>query len=100
MNGALIIGTLDGANVEIAEEISQENMFIFGANASEVAKLRTERKSLRPDHRFEEVCQTIRSGAFGWPDYFAPVIDGISGKTGADYYLVANDFPGYLDAQD
>lgn len=37
------------------------------------------------------------SGYFGWEDYFAPVVDAIT--SGGDYYLVANDFPGYLDAQ-
>jgi len=40
MNGCLIIGTMDGANVEISEEISQENMFIFGMNVPEVAEAR------------------------------------------------------------
>lgn len=43
MNGSLIIGTMDGANVEIAEEIGEENMFIFGVRAPEVAGLRQER---------------------------------------------------------
>lgn len=100
MNGALIIGTMDGANVEIAEEIGPENMFIFGATAYEVPKLRAERKSLCVDYRFEEVCQMIRSGTFGWPDYFLPILDGITGEMGGDYYLVANDLPSYLDAQD
>merc|ERR1711988_1478383 len=66
MNGALIIGTMDGANLEIAEEIHKENMFIFGATADEVPQLRAKRKSLSVDRRFEEVCQMIRSGVFGW----------------------------------
>merc|ERR1712224_360256 len=99
MNGSLIIGTMDGANVEISEEIGKENMFIFGATADEVPKLRAERKSFRPDPRFEEVCQMIRCGTFGWPDYFMPLIDGITGEMG-DHYLLANDFPGYIEAQE
>ena len=45
MNGSLIIGTMDGANVEIAQEIGEENMFIFGVRAPEVAHLRAERRS-------------------------------------------------------
>lgn len=43
MNGGLIIGTMDGANIEIASEIDRENMFIFGAEAHEVGPLRAER---------------------------------------------------------
>lgn len=47
MNGSLIIGTMDGANVEIAEEIGEENMFIFGVRAPEVAQLRDERRNFK-----------------------------------------------------
>nr|ABB88567.1 PhoB [Chlamydomonas reinhardtii]ABB88568.1 PhoB [Chlamydomonas reinhardtii] len=97
MNGSLIIGTLDGANVEIAEEIGDENIFIFGAKAHEVARLRAERRNLHVDERFNHVVNMIRTGHFGWEDYFGPVVDAIT--TGGDYYLVANDFPGYLETQ-
>jgi starch phosphorylase len=97
MNGSLIIGTLDGANVEIAEEIGDENIFIFGAKADEVARLRAERAAYKPDPRFLEVVRLIRTGAFGWEDYFSPIMDAITG--GGDYYLVANDFVPYIDAQ-
>jgi len=98
MNGCLIIGTMDGANVEIAEEIGKDNMFVFGAEADEVTRLRAERKKLTPDPRFLHAVELVRSGHFGWEDYFAPIMDAIT--TGGDFYLVANDFPGYLDAQD
>uniref|UniRef100_A0A7R9VNN3 Alpha-1,4 glucan phosphorylase n=1 Tax=Chlamydomonas euryale TaxID=1486919 RepID=A0A7R9VNN3_9CHLO len=96
MNGALIIGTLDGANVEIAEEIGDDNIFIFGARTPDVGRLRAERPSFKPDPRFTHVVNMIRTGHFGWEDYFAPIIDAI---TVSDYYLVANDFVPYLDMQ-
>lgn len=100
MNGCLIIGTMDGANVEIAEEIGKENMFIFGHLAHEVPRLRAERRSFVPEARFNEVIAMIRNGTFGWPDYFNPVLDAIAGDKGGDYYLLGNDFSAYLKAQD
>lgn len=50
MNGSLIIGTMDGANVEIAEEIGKENMFIFGALEHDVSRLRKERGDFKVCH--------------------------------------------------
>lgn len=58
--------------------------------------LRAQRPTYVPDPRFTAVVNMIRSGAFGWEDYFAPICDAI---TKTDYYLVANDFAPYLDAQ-
>lgn len=98
MNGSLIIGTLDGANVEIAEEIGEDNMFIFGARAHDVPRLRKERKDFQPDARFLHVLELIKQGTFGWEDYFTPVVDSITGSR--DFYLVANDFPSYIETQD
>jgi hypothetical protein len=63
----------------------------------QVARLRAERKTLVVDPRFTHVVEMVRSGYFGWEDYFGPIVDAIT--TGGDYYLVANDFPGYLEAQ-
>eukprot|EP00798_Chlamydomonas_sp_ICE-L_P020335 gene20335-27097_t len=97
MNGSLIIGTLDGANVEIAEEIGMENIFIFGAKAHEVAALRAARADFTPPARFTEVVNMISAGQFGWEDYFKPLVDSI---TGPDFYLVANDFESYINMQD
>ncbi|GBG89525.1 hypothetical protein CBR_g49315 [Chara braunii] len=99
MNGGLIIGTMDGANVEIAEEIGEENMFIFGVRANEVPRLRAERRLFRTDPRFNQVLNVIRSGQFGWADYFTPIIEVLDGPSGGDYYLLGNDFASYLDAQ-
>ena len=97
LNGCLIIGTMDGANVEIAEEIGAENMFIFGALAHDVPRLRRERAAFRPCDRFFAVCDMIRNGTFGWADFFAPIVDSI---TGGDYYLLGVDFEAYLAAQE
>lgn len=67
MNGSLIIGTMDGANVEIAEHIGEDNMFIFGARCNEVAgawdAVRT--RNFRDDSRLTRVLDLIRSGTFG-----------------------------------
>uniref|UniRef100_A0A1D1ZIG7 Alpha-1,4 glucan phosphorylase n=1 Tax=Anthurium amnicola TaxID=1678845 RepID=A0A1D1ZIG7_9ARAE len=103
LNGCIIIGTLDGANVEIREEIGEENFFLFGAKAEEVPRLRKEREDglFKPDPRFEEAKELIRGGAFGNYDY-NPLLDSLEGNSGygrGDYFLVGHDFPSYLDAQ-
>jgi len=100
MNGCLIIGTMDGANIEIAEEAGAENLFIFGFDASELQRLRKERKDYVADKRFIEIMKDIEGGMFGDKDYFKPLVDSISNMSvGNDWFLVANDFAGYLDAQ-
>ncbi|KAL7082030.1 hypothetical protein ACP275_14G075300 [Erythranthe tilingii] len=104
LNGCLIIGTLDGANVEIREEIGESNFFLFGATADQVPRLRKERENgmFKPDPRFEEAKQLIRSGAFGSYDY-NPLLESLEGDSGygrGDYFLVGYDFPSYMDAQE
>ncbi|CAI9759137.1 unnamed protein product [Fraxinus pennsylvanica] len=103
LNGCLIIGTLDGANVEIREEIGEDNFFLFGATADEVPRLRKEREKgmFKPDPRFEEAKKFVRSGAFGTYDY-NPLLDSLEGDSGygrGDYFLVGHDFPSYMEAQ-
>ncbi|KAJ7535666.1 hypothetical protein O6H91_12G042100 [Diphasiastrum complanatum] len=103
LNGSLIIGTLDGANVEIREEIGKNNFFLFGARAEDVPILRKQREEGKfvPDPRFEEVKDFIRSGKFGDYDY-GPLLESLEGNTGygrGDYFLVGQDFPSYLEAQ-
>uniref|UniRef100_A0A1J3JS52 Alpha-1,4 glucan phosphorylase n=1 Tax=Noccaea caerulescens TaxID=107243 RepID=A0A1J3JS52_NOCCA len=103
LNGCLIIGTLDGANVEIREEIGEENFFLFGATADQVPRLRKEREDglFKPDPRFEEAKQFAKSGVFGSYDY-GPLLDSLEGNTGygrGDYFLVGYDFASYMDAQ-
>ncbi|KAI4305146.1 hypothetical protein L6164_028531 [Bauhinia variegata] len=104
LNGCLIIGTLDGANVEIREEIGEENFFLLGATADDVPRLRKERENglFKPDPRFEEAKKFIRSGVFGSYDY-NPLLESLEGNSGygrGDYFLVGHDFPSYVDAQE
>jgi starch phosphorylase len=99
MNGCLIIGTLDGANIEIRDHIGAENMFIFGAEAHEVPGLRAKVRNgeLKADPRFKEVSAMIQIGTFG-RDIFDPILHAILGPN--DYYLHGWDFASYLDAQE
>ena len=103
LNGALTIGTLDGANVEIKEEVGEDNIFIFGLNAMEAAQLK--KNDYRPENIYSnspELKQTldmIRDGYFspGNPKLFHPIIDSLL-KHG-DRYLVLADFEAYLNCQ-
>lgn len=104
MNGCVLIGTLDGANVEIREEVGEENFFLFGARAHEIAGLRKERVEgkFKPDPRFEEAKDYIKSGVFGKYNY-TPLLDSLEGSEGygrGDYFLVGKDFPAYIECQE
>ncbi|KAK1362031.1 Alpha-1,4 glucan phosphorylase [Heracleum sosnowskyi] len=103
MNGCLLIGTLDGANVEIREEVGDENFFLFGAEAHEISELRKERADGKfvPDPRFEEVKAFVRSGVFGTNyDELMGSLEGNEGYGRADYFLVGKDFPSYIECQE
>ncbi|KAI3665845.1 hypothetical protein L6452_44480 [Arctium lappa] len=104
MNGCILIGTLDGANVEIREEVGEDNFFLFGAQAHEIAGLRKERAEGKfvPDPLFEEVKEYVRSGVFGSYDYdeLMGSLEGNEGFGRADYFLVGKDFPGYIECQE
>ena len=103
LNGALTIGTLDGANVEIREEVGAENFFLFGLTAAEVVQLKA--RGYRPDDYYRknttlrEVIDFISSGALGHGDaeLFRPLIDDLLGH---DQYLLLADYQAYIDAQE
>ncbi len=104
LNGALTIGTLDGANVEIREEVGPENFFLFGFRAEEVEEKR--RMGYNPfqyyesDPELRQVLDQIGSGYFspGEPSLFTPILDALLRE--GDYYLVLGDYRSYLEAQD
>lgn len=100
LNGGLIIGTVDGANVEIVEQIGDENAFTFGHLADNVADLRHQHHygENKPamDPKLREVCEVIRGGTFGSENLFEPLVNSLD--QGGDYYLVSDDFGSYIDA--
>lgn len=100
MNGSLIIGTMDGANVEIAEEIGEDNMFIFGERVDGVNKIRKELWEGKRDYvgtKLLRVFDTIKSGFFGDTTIIHPILDGLC--DGGDHYITCFDFYSYIDAQ-
>ena len=102
MNGALTIGTLDGANIEIREEVGAENFFLFGLTTPEVYALKAQ--GYRPmdyytaNQSLRDVIDLIRSGFFsrGDTELFRPLIDGLLNQ---DPYMLLADFQSYIDCQ-
>ena len=97
MNGCLIIGTMDGANVEIAEEVGTDNMFVFGMNVEEVHQEQEKmRKGFRGyvNKQLSRVFETIKSGTFGGDvGAFSNMINNLC--NGGDHYLLCHDFNSY-----
>ena len=102
LNGALTIGTLDGANIEIQERVGADNVFIFGLTAEEVAERRrmnfTGQDSASRSMVLTEVIAAIRRGAFSpdQTDRFHPLMDALLGY---DHFMVAADFDAYWAMQ-
>lgn len=102
MNGALTIGTLDGANVEIREEVGAENFFLFGLKTHEVDALKSQ--GYRPwdyynaNEELKAVLDLISAGVFSHGDtqLFKPLIDSLLYD---DQYLLLADYQAYLEAQ-
>jgi starch phosphorylase len=102
LNGALTIGTLDGANVEISERVGAENIFIFGLKADEVLATRQKgyhpAKTITASPALLDALDQIWSGAFspGDPGRYRPLVDNLNNH---DYFLVTADFDAYATAQ-
>jgi glycogen phosphorylase len=98
MNGALTIGTLDGANVEILQEVGAENFFLFGLTAEEVGKRRADpdhaKKAIEASQPLMDVLQMIAEGHFSpeEPDRYHGLVHRVWHH---DYFLVAADFAAY-----
>jgi starch phosphorylase len=102
MNGALTIGTLDGANIEIRDAVGHENFFLFGLTAGEVLERRRQGRVGRAAYEAnDELRQTIDLIASGFfcpeeRDLFRPIVDGLLGR---DEYFVLDDFAAYAACQ-
>jgi starch phosphorylase len=103
MNGALTIGTLDGANVEIREAVGPDNFFTFGLTADEVAaagrRHRAPRERCEANPELRDAIAQIRDGRFsgGDPSLFRPLVDALLDR---DEYFVLDDYADYVACQD
>jgi len=103
LNGALTIGTLDGANIEIREEVGAENFFLFGMTADQVLDL--QRRGYRPRDFYEQnaelkaVLDMVASGFFEpeHPDLFKPLLQSLLDQ---DTFMLLADFQSYAECQD
>jgi starch phosphorylase len=102
LNGALTIGTLDGANVEIRERVGADNIVIFGLTASEVEERRrtglNSRAIIEQSAELKDVLQAVVGGVFspGDADRFRSLVDGLYAN---DWFMVTADFAAYAAAQ-
>jgi starch phosphorylase len=103
LNGALTIGTLDGANVEIREEVGAENFFLFGLDAGEVARVKRDgyhpARAIEANAELRAVLRLIAEGRFSRGDraMFRPLVDNLEQH---DPFLVCADFAAYVECQE
>jgi starch phosphorylase len=103
MNGALTLGTLDGANVEIREAVGAENFFLFGLTADEVRAKKASgydpRQCVEQDPELRAVLELLADGRYarGDRDLYRPLLDALLGK---DEFLVLADFAAYASCQE
>jgi len=103
MNGAITIGTLDGANVEIREAVGEDNFYLFGLTVDAISELHGKydpQAIIDADEDFARVIALLESGHFNRfePNIFDPVIQSI--RESADPWMTAADFRSFIDAQD
>jgi starch phosphorylase len=102
LNGALTIGTLDGANIEIRDHVGAENITIFGLTASEVAERRQKglnsREIINASPHLREVLESLAAGAYSPEDVhrYRPIVDPLYDN---DWFMVTADFEAYWEAQ-
>ncbi|MFH1310357.1 MAG: glycogen/starch/alpha-glucan phosphorylase [Candidatus Omnitrophota bacterium] len=103
LNGAVTIGTWDGANIEIAKAVGEENIFIFGLKSEEIARLKSERyvprEYLNKNPLLKEVVNLLQEDFFSQfePGIFKAICESLIGH---DPYMVFADFGNYIDAQE
>lgn len=104
LNGAITIGTLDGANIEIAQEVGEENIFIFGKTDNEIADLKASGydpvDAISKSPELARTVELIRSGFFSPedPTRYRPIIDSLT--SWGDPFFITADFPSYFAAQE
>ncbi len=102
LNGAITIGTLDGANIEIMDEVGEENFFAFGLKAQEIMNLRSSynpRRYYEGNEELKKAIDQIRDGYFspGQPNLFQPIVDALLQR---DEYFVLADYASYVECQE
>lgn len=102
LNGCLIVGTMDGANIEISQKVGEENMFIFGTKFKDIAGAKDRMSKTSFEQYFprelREVIKEVQQGLLGDPQHFKEVIASFTHNN--DWFLVGTDFTDYVAAQE